>query len=241
MDDKTAPAKLLPLVECYGPVMQGEGALIGRSTVFVRLGLCDYRCAWCDSMFAVDPRQVKESAEYLTPGAIVERVNALAPAVRHVTLSGGNPVVHDCMALVQLLISEGYTIAVETQGTIWRRWVNYVDLVTVSPKPPSSGMVTDWGKLTKFIQRTSPELVLKVVIFDDADFEYAREVHRRFPFRQLYLQPGNPVGTPSSASINALLDTLQWLSEKALKDADLASSIVLPQLHVLMYGNQRGK
>ena len=234
--------KLLPVMEVYGAVVQGEGALIGRGTIFVRLGLCDYRCAWCDSMFAVDPRQVKEAANYLSAGAIVERIEALRSPVRHVTLSGGNPLVHDCMSLVQTLIANDYAIAVETQGTIWRRWVNYTDLVTVSPKPPSSGMKTDWEKLEAFIRRTSAtDLVLKVVVFDDADYEYARMLHQRFPFRQLYLQPGNPINTPQSASVSVLLDTLTWLSEKTLRDPIMCDAIVLPQLHVLMYGNQRGK
>lgn len=35
--------------EIFGPTIQGEGALIGEPTVFVRTGGCDYRCSWCDS------------------------------------------------------------------------------------------------------------------------------------------------------------------------------------------------
>jgi 7-carboxy-7-deazaguanine synthase len=30
--------------EIFGPTIQGEGALIGLPTVFVRTGGCDYRC-----------------------------------------------------------------------------------------------------------------------------------------------------------------------------------------------------
>ena len=45
----------LRIAEVFGPTIQGEGALIGEPTVFVRTGGCDYRCAWCDSMHAVDP------------------------------------------------------------------------------------------------------------------------------------------------------------------------------------------
>ena len=40
--------------EIFGPTIQGEGALIGLPTVFVRTGGCDYRCSWCDSLHAVD-------------------------------------------------------------------------------------------------------------------------------------------------------------------------------------------
>jgi len=63
--------RTIPVLEIFGPVIQGEGPLAGQVSHFVRLGLCDYRCSWCDSMFAVDPAQVKEHAERLGDGAIL--------------------------------------------------------------------------------------------------------------------------------------------------------------------------
>ena len=33
--------------EIFGPTVQGEGALVGKPTVFVRTGGCDYRCTYC--------------------------------------------------------------------------------------------------------------------------------------------------------------------------------------------------
>ena len=36
------------LVEVFSS-FQGEGPLVGASTLFVRFGECDLRCRWCDS------------------------------------------------------------------------------------------------------------------------------------------------------------------------------------------------
>lgn len=232
------PDKKLPLVECYGPVVQGEGALIGRPTIFVRLGGCDYRCSWCDSLYAVIPEEVHKNAERLTPEEIVERVRAVSNGVKHVTLSGGNPVIHDCSNLVHRLKGSAFELAVETQGTIWRPWLNQCHVITVSPKPPSSGMVTNYAQLNNFIYQTSSHLVLKIVVFDDDDFAYAKSCHIRYPTRTMYLQPGNAVGADTAKE---LLEKLGWLSETALRDRAMQDCIVLPQLHVLLYSNQRGR
>ena len=52
----------LPVVEVFGPTIQGEGELAGVPTAFVRFGGCDYRCSWCDSLFAVLPEDVRDGA-----------------------------------------------------------------------------------------------------------------------------------------------------------------------------------
>ena len=52
----TASDAKIRVSEIFGPTIQGEGVLIGLPTVFVRTGGCDYRCSWCDSLHAVDPK-----------------------------------------------------------------------------------------------------------------------------------------------------------------------------------------
>ena len=41
---------MIAISEIFGPTIQGEGALIGVPTVFVRTGGCDFRCSWTPSM-----------------------------------------------------------------------------------------------------------------------------------------------------------------------------------------------
>jgi 7-carboxy-7-deazaguanine synthase len=224
-----------PVVEIFGPVIQGEGAMIGHQTHFVRLGGCDYRCSWCDSMFAVFPEEVRENSEHLSSEEILRRLATLNPHTPWVTLSGGNPALHRLDPLVAALSGSGFRIAVETQGTIYRDWLEKCTLVTISPKPPSSGMEQPIESVERFVEL--PGANLKVIVFDEADLEFAKCVHRRYPHVPFYLQVGNDL---SGDDVTSLLEKLSWLSERALADPELAGAIVLPQLHVLMYGNRRG-
>lgn len=230
-----AETRTFPVVEIFGPVLQGEGRMIGVQTLFVRFGYCDFRCSWCDSLYAVTPGVVQGTAERLTEGEIRERLRALSAHTPWVTLSGGNPALHDLGGLVAGLHAEGRRVAVETQGTVFRPWLGNCEVVTVSPKPPSSGMTTNYAQLDRFA--AFPAANLKVVVFDDADYAYARDIHRRYPGVPFYVQVGNNVGEDDTASLLAKLD---WLSARALGDPDMADAIVLPQLHVLLYGNKRG-
>lgn len=228
--------KPFPVVEIFGPTIQGEGPLIGVPTMFVRFGGCDYRCKWCDTPYAVLPEEVKKNSTRMTAEQIVEKVNQ-SQHCEWVTFSGGNPLLYDLSELVDRLHEDGWRIAVETQGTVYREWVQKADLLVVSPKPPSSGMTTDFIKLKQFMDH--PNVALKVVVFDDTDYEYAVYVRQKFddPSISFTLQVGNAVGEDT---LSNLVEKLRWLIERAVKDKRLFNVRVLPQLHVWVWGNQRG-
>lgn len=226
---------MLPVIEIFGPTLQGEGQRIGCKTMFVRLAGCDYGCTWCDSAYTWRA-DVLARAEAMTAEEICGRLRSLDPSCREVTISGGNPALHDCGALVALLGQEGYLRHVETQGSRPSPWLRAVDSVTISPKPPSSGMDTDWGLLRQTVA-VSARPDLKVVVFDQNDYDYAQEVHRRHPGLPFTLQVGNNVGTDDTA---ALLERLRWMAERALSDPGMQGARVLPQMHVLLWGNKRG-
>ena len=174
-------------------------------------------------------------AEWLAVDEIVSRLDALSRHTLWVTLSGGNPAIHDLGALVTRLHADGRKVALETQGTVYRPWVADCDVVTVSPKPPSSGMTTDFARLDRFA--ALPQANLKVIVFDEADYQYARAIHLRYPSVPISLQVGNTVGSDSTAT---LLGKLDWLAQRAMRDEEMGAALVLPQLHTLMYGNRRG-
>lgn len=256
-----ADGKTFPIVEIFGPTIQGEGILAGQQTHFVRFGLCDYRCVWCDSMHAVEPELVQANAERLTADQIAARVVKLDERAGRahkddrtpwVTFSGGNPAMHTGVEdLTELLFNRNYKVAVETQGSILPLWMREVDLITLSPKPPSSQMnikfMSDLGQKQwnnyMELAREGKDMVIKVVVFDDLDYDWAKwlflDTRRKGGLEDIpfYMSVGNLV---NQDSVQALLDKYKWLVEKLLADPELGEIIPLPQLHVLIWGNKQG-
>jgi 7-carboxy-7-deazaguanine synthase len=72
-------------------------------------------------------------------------------------------------------------------------WFADLDWLILSPKPPSSGMTTDWKALEHCVKATDgkPPCVLKIVVFNDADYSYVQAVAARYPTLPIYLQVGN--------------------------------------------------
>jgi 7-carboxy-7-deazaguanine synthase len=64
-----------------------------------------------------------------------------------VSLFCGNPALQPLGGLLTLGKSSGYSFALETQGSVAQQWFAGLDVLTISPKPPSSGMPTDLQKL----------------------------------------------------------------------------------------------
>lgn len=234
--------------EIFGPTVQGEGPLIGRPTVFVRTGGCDYRCSWCDTLYAVLP-EFREDWTLMTPTAILREVERLSGSARVlVSLSGGNPALQPLAPLLELGRQKGHTFALETQGSVSQPWFAALDWLILSPKPPSSGMATDWQALDDCVAaaKGAAQSVVKVAVFDDDDYAYAQVVANRYPTLPVYLQVGNPAplithAGPGSeeADIDDLMRRFRWLVDKVAADAWFTAT-VLPQLHVLAWGNRRG-
>jgi len=237
----------IPVLEIFGPTIQGEGMVIGQKTMFVRTAGCDYRCRWCDSAFTWDG-SARDEIRQMTAEEIWQELYSLGQnRFSHVTLSGGNPALLASLgSLVRLLREKGIRTAVETQGSRWQDWLAEIDDVTLSPKPPSSGMQTDWQVLDEIVRRLSERkhtgTSLKVVVFDEADFAYARQVHLRYPALPFFLQPGNSDLdlADTEALRSKLLQSLAWLIEKAVDDPVMNDARILPQLHALVWGNKRG-
>lgn len=223
--------------ELFGPSIQGEGALAGQLSHFLRTFGCRYRCTWCDSLYAVEPKYSGTTLR-LTADDIVTRIRAL-PTVPWLTVTGGDPVDWDLTDVIAALASD-YKIAVETQGTLWRDWLELCDLVTVSPKGPSSGMQDrlDAALLQKYHVRLRARMVLKIVCFTDDDLNFAERIHKFLADIPLYLS----VGTDAAGTgPDAVLARYKWLADAVIQRPRLADCTLLPQLHVLLWGQERGR
>lgn len=226
--------------EIFGPTIQGEGALIGEPTVFVRTGGCDYRCSWCDTLYAVESKY-RHDWKPMSAADIFAEIQKLSNNTPlTVSLSGGNPATQNCADLIALGQKHGYRFALETQGSVAQDWFADLDVLTLSPKPPSSGMETDWQKFDECLKaaKDKPEIALKIVIFDDIDYAYAQDAANKYPDLPLYLQPGNHK-TNGESDIDGLNTRMRWLVDKAIND-NWFNAHILPQLHVTIWGNKRG-
>jgi 7-carboxy-7-deazaguanine synthase len=232
--------------EIFGPTIQGEGVLMGLPTVFVRTGGCDYRCSWCDTLHAV----ASEYRDQWLPMSVdeiwreVTRLSGAQPLM--VSLSGGNPAIQPLGALIERGHHDGYRFALETHGSVAKDWFANLDVLVLSPKPPSSGMETDWHAFDDCLRMAGngPQIALKIVVFDDRDFAYARAAAARHPTLPVYLQPGNHTPPPpddanARVDIDGIMDRMRWLIDK-VTDNRWFEVHVLPQLHVLIWGNRRG-
>ncbi len=233
--------------EIFGPTVQGEGALIGRPTVFVRTGGCDYRCTWCDTLYAVLPAYRHDWLR-MEPEDILAKVADLTGGVPVlVTISGGNPAIQPLAPLIEQGRAHGHRFAMETQGSVAADWFATLDHLVLSPKPPSSGMETDWSVFADCLAAASggPQIVLKVAVFDEADYAFARAASERHPSLPVYLSVGNHTpGEPNEAGRDGvdqkgLMARFRWLVDRVGQDRWFAAT-VLPQLHVLAWGNERG-
>jgi 7-carboxy-7-deazaguanine synthase len=233
-------------MEIFGPTIQGEGMVIGQKTMFVRTAGCDYSCAWCDSSFTWDGSG-KDLIKQMTGDEVwTELCRIGGDRFSFVTISGGNPALLKGLTdLIHRLKKNHVQIGLETQGSKWQDWFYDIDELTISPKPPSSNMETDFSILDEIIEKlrsSNGHVSLKVVVFDEADYDYAKKVHQRYEDIPFFLQVGNNdlVTENQQQLLESLLSRYEWLIDKVIEDSKFNHVKVLPQLHTYLWGNKRG-
>jgi organic radical activating enzyme len=227
---------VLPVSEVFGPVWQGEGPHLGRRTAFVRLGLCNLSCEWCDTPWTWDKTRydVREECPDTPVDDILSRVRATGCHL--VTLSGGEPLMHH-QRLPPLLLPE-FEWHAETNGTIpppmW--WASRVAHTSVSPK------VATHDPLRKRIKLTALRGWADLACIGKASFKFVATT----PFHIAAVATlTDGLGLPR--------DSVWIMPEGTTADTVLAHArVVAPyvedagfnmttRLHVLLYDNERAR
>ncbi|TRY30747.1 7-carboxy-7-deazaguanine synthase QueE [Aliiglaciecola sp. M165] len=132
--------------------IQGEGALTGVPSIFVRLQGCPVGCPWCDTKHTWEIKEdLKTSAEEVMAeqseserwfGHSVDQLLTLFKqhgyTAKNVILTGGEPCMYDLRPMCDALEQYGYSVSVETSGT-FEILVSPNTWVTLSPKIDMKG------------------------------------------------------------------------------------------------------
>ena len=170
------------IIEIFHSV-QGEGPWTGVRTSFVRTARCNLRCTWCDTTYSFGPGTARS-----VPSILRE---IRGHRTHFVCLTGGEPLLQkESVELVREVSKAGLTTIIETGGSLdvgpYLRIPRVV--LSVDVKCPASRMQT--RNRFENLSKLRPRDVLKFVIADRTDYDYARTVLRTHSSRaQSVFQP----------------------------------------------------
>jgi 7-carboxy-7-deazaguanine synthase len=215
--------------------LQGEGALLGTPSFFIRTSGCNLRCSWCDTAYT----SWAPEGERRPVGDLLEA--ARLSGLKHVVVTGGEPLLQrEIGALTRALSEAGFHITVETAGTVAPRF--YCDLLSISPKTANSDPVGRWSGRHRRLR---------------ADLASPRDLLGRFPDHQLkfVVRDGNDI--PDILRILSELGPVEpWRvllmaeGRSAKEVAERAPTVAglcgehgfryTPRLHLDLFGGGRG-
>ena len=151
--------------------IEGEGKRTGYMSVFVRLTGCNLRCSYCDTKYA--QVQGRDDAEVLTDDELLDRIRAFP--WKRVTLTGGEPLLHNLKELLWRLCILGYEVNIETNGAVPLLKSRYANVFyTMDWKCPSSG---ENGKMLKDnLALLTKYDVLKFVVGNETDLNEMKRI-----------------------------------------------------------------
>ena len=213
--------------------LQGEGALVGVPSVFIRTSGCNLRCAWCDTPYTSwNP----EGAD-LSLDQILDQVKA--HAARHVVVTGGEPMIQpEIVPLTERLRGLGMHVTVETAGTVFQPVA--CDLMSISPKlsnsTPNGECAAQHDRLRgqheplyQLMERYDYQL--KFVVEQPNDLDEIRTL-----LEELRADHASVILMPEGTDAERLRDKSRWLAEICKEEGFRFS----PRLHIDLWGDRRG-
>jgi len=159
--------------------LQGEGAHAGRPAVFCRFSGCNLWtgreadrltsvCQFCDTDFVGTDGE--RGGKFKVAELLAAEIDSLwptsYPASKYVVFTGGEPLLQLDRALIDAMHTRGFTIAIETNGTL--PVPEGVDWICVSPKMGSTLVVHKGSEIKVVIPQTGQDLAA----YEGLDFEH---------------------------------------------------------------------
>jgi 7-carboxy-7-deazaguanine synthase len=226
----------LVIAEIFGPTWQGEGPSAGQVAAFVRLGLCNLTCAWCDTAYTWDRSRFDLRAELhrMSPFDVWQAVGAIDAEL--VVITGGEPLLQQrrLVWLVDMCRARGRRVEIETNGTIapCRGLLQNAVRFNVSLKLAHS-LVPRERRIRPNAVRTlvrAGTARWKFVVRESADLDEVAELVKEYGLAPVWVMP-------EGTSTDQVLFRMRELA-----DAVLAYGWHLtPRLHTLLWGDERGR
>jgi 7-carboxy-7-deazaguanine synthase len=226
----------LLVAEVFGPTIQGEGPSTGRRCGFVRLGGCNLDCVWCDTPYTWDWArfQPRQELSLATCDDVVGQVAAMD--VDMVVVTGGEPMLQQdrLLPFLAAVNARGWRVEVETNGTIApsAEMIALVDQFNVSPKLANSAVAPEQRLVDQSLAAYARcgRAVFKFVVEEVADIDEVDAIVARHELRPVYLMPQ---ATDAAGVVAGMRRVADAAAERGYG--------LSPRLHILLWGNARGR
>ena len=234
--DLTAGDDELVVAEVFGPTFQGEGPSIGRRAGFVRLGRCNLDCSWCDTPYTWDWERYDPAEELRRRSvtSVLAQLDTMRPEI--VVVTGGEPLLQQrrLVPLIEGCRERGWPVEIETNGTIVPDdpLLAVVGRWNVSPKLANSGVPIDKRIRPDALAvlRATDHAAFKFVVAHVAELDEVAEIVDAHGLEPVWIMPE---GTDPTS----LLERARELADPVLA----RGWNLTPRLHVLLWGDQRGR
>jgi len=225
--------------------IQGEGASMGKPSIFVRLSRCNLACEWCDTAytwrFTGDNRPHRDGLAFgrpenqvtLSEEDVAGRIAALNG--HRLVATGGEPLLQGAALAQMVALLPDMHVEIETNGTVAPHAAldPLVHQYNVSPKLAHSGNPAELALVPERLAAWAedPRAWFKFVVAAPADVEEVQELRRRYsiPSGRIYLMP-------EGRDHAILRERSRWL-------ADICSELGFSfsdRLHIHLFGDTRG-
>lgn len=225
--------------------IQGEGASMGRPSVFVRLSRCNLACEWCDTAytwrfegdnrFHRDGLAFERGANQLTlpEDAVAARIAALGGS--RLVITGGEPLLQGAALARMVAALPAMHVEIETNGTVAPHPAldPLVHQYNVSPKLAHSGNPESLALPPERLAAwaAEPRAWFKFVVAEPHDLDQVRALQQRYgiPPARIFLMPEGR----DSATLRA---RSAWLADLCSEHEFSFSD----RLHIHLFGDTRG-